>query len=42
MIDYLSWGDRNEGLGRSWIFGYDVIVSDGDIIDFEYYVLSVL
>ena len=36
MIDYLSWYDINEGIGRSQIFGYDVIVADRDIIDSEY------
>ena len=40
MIDSLYCDDRNEGLGRSWISGYDVIVAEGDIIAFEYSVFS--
>ena len=40
MIDSLSWDDKKGGLRRSRIFGYDVIVFDRDIINFEYYVFS--
>ena len=40
MIASLSKSEINAGLGKSWIYGYDVIVVDTDIIDSNYAVFS--